>query len=120
MAVTEAEFVEMNQRQMYSGKRADGSTILPPYAPLTVFLKVKKGQPVNRVTLKDTGNFYEGEYLRVQDGALTEGSTDAKSDSLQNKYGNIFGLGGTFKKEYVQESLRPAFMDGINQVTGLK
>lgn len=120
MSVTEPEFVELNQQQMYSGVRSDETPIFPPYAKLTVEIKTAKGQPTDRVTLKDTGDFYSGMFLRVNGNGLTEDSTDPKSLELQDKYGQkIFGLGGSYKQEYISEFLRPVFIGGIKSETGV-
>lgn len=50
--------VDMNAQQMYAGEKATGKPIKPPYAPATIRYKQKKGQPTNRVTLRDTGDFH--------------------------------------------------------------
>ena len=55
--------IEFNQDQLQDGKDALGQTISTiggsPYRPYTVTVKRKKGQPTNKVTLKDTGEFYK-------------------------------------------------------------
>lgn len=118
---TEGEFVELNQQQMYAGVNNDGSDINPQYKARTVRIKNEKGQPTDRVTLKDTGAFYEGMGLEIAGDTIKEFSTDPKNDSLVQKYGpEIFGLGGTYKKEYVQDNLRPVFQQKIEEATGLK
>ena len=39
------------------------------YAPYTIDIKVSKGQPTDRVTLKDTGAFYDSFYVSIPSGA---------------------------------------------------
>lgn len=48
------------QDQLFNkGIRSDGSDIKPDYTPFTISIKQEKGQPTDRVTLKDTGDFYD-------------------------------------------------------------
>lgn len=59
-----------------------------PYSPATIFYKKMKGQPTDRVTTKDEGDFHSaGELIRVQDDEALVISTDKKSEGLQDKYG---------------------------------
>lgn len=109
------EIVEMNANdQMYEGKRSDNSDIKPLYTGYTRKIKRQKGQPDDRVTLKDEGDFYEGMYVReVNDGFVID-STDEKRNDLVVKYGrDIFGLTDTSKsrlssliKQPLQKRLR--------------
>ena len=49
--------INLNAAQMYRGEKADGTEIKPSYAPSTIRYKKKVGQPYNRVTLRDSGDF---------------------------------------------------------------
>lgn len=82
-----------NRQQLFEGKDSTGASIEPPYKPFTVMIKKRKGQPVNRVTLRDTGDFYKS--IRVIDRAADFEyiATDPKTRDLEIKYGdNILGL----------------------------
>lgn len=64
------------QDQLFNkGIRSDGSDITPPYSAYTISLKQAKGQPTDRVTLKDTGEFYDSFV------AFVDGSKDIIIDS---------------------------------------
>lgn len=70
------EIIRLNtQEQLFEkGENAEGvklSQIGGEYSPTTVKIKTLKGQPVDRVTLKDRGDFYESFEVR------------AKSDSFE-------------------------------------
>lgn len=118
---TKETIEELNLEQMFSGLNSDGSEISPPYKEFTVAMKKRKGQPYDRVTLKDTGSFYQGIRTEIVGNKVITDSTDSKSDKLQEKYGQeIFGLGTVFKSIYVNETLRPAFSRNIEMMTGLK
>lgn len=64
-----------------------------PYAPLTIEIKKIKGQPTNRVTLRDEGDFESSFYLQVSDTQFEIKAGDFKTESLIKKYGaEILGL----------------------------
>lgn len=85
--------VDANIAQMQEGERADGSRITPEYTQNTIEIKESKGQPIDRVTLKDTGDFRLNMKVKTSSSKVELLSTDSKSDHLQAKYGEgIFGL----------------------------
>lgn len=87
------EVIDTQRDQMFSGKRVDGSNITPPYRSRTIKIKRFKGQPTDRVTLKDTGDFYEGFTLSANTQEYNIWSTDYKNAWLIAKYKqSIFGL----------------------------
>lgn len=64
-----------------------------PYSPLTIAIKEEKGQPTNRVTLRDEGDFESSFYLEVGDRQFEIKASDFKTESLIEKYGRqILGL----------------------------
>lgn len=64
-----------------------------PYSPLTIEIKELKGQPTNRVTLRDTGDFEESFFLEVGDKQFEIKAADYKTEGLIKKYGRqILGL----------------------------
>ena len=83
-----------------SGIKHTGARITPPYAASTVRYKKRRGQPSDRVTLRDTGQFhnafkiiYESDQITiVPDAVILDGSFDL-SEHLQKRYGaTIAGL----------------------------
>lgn len=118
---TEHDIADLNRRQLFAGIRSTGTEITPAYAPLTVLIKDQKGQPSDRVTLKDTGQFYDNIFVDVNSETFDIDSSDAKSESLKKKYGNrIFGLTRENRGEYVQFSFFPALRDRIVKKLGFK
>ena len=64
-----------------------------PYTPLTIAIKEEKGQPTNRVTLRDEGDFESSFYLEVGDKQFEIKASDFKTEDLIKKYGRqILGL----------------------------
>lgn len=90
------DIVEMNVSQLYDeGVNRLGIAIstYAPYAPRTIQLKTKKGQPTDRVTLRDTGAFHKSFTLEIGPVGFYITATDYKTQELVDKYGaNIFGL----------------------------
>lgn len=63
------------------------------YTKFTKQIKKSKGDPYDRVTLKDTGDFHKRFYIELDQDGFRIDSADAKRDKLVKKYGvNIFGL----------------------------
>ena len=57
------------------------------YRPRTIKNKQRKGQPYNRVTLKDTGEWYNSLRLVYDVDGFFITSTDEKNTYLKKKYG---------------------------------
>lgn len=93
--------VELNKSQLYNdGIRADGSQVEPRYSRLTITIKSRKGQPTNRVTLKDEGDFYDSFYLEFGSNSFVINARDSKTPSLKEKYNEeILGLTDESKSE---------------------
>lgn len=101
------EGTNYNREQMFKGVTSDEKRITPEYRPATVREKRKKGDPSDRVTLSDTGRFYEGMFLRVDTVTYTFDSDDPKTEKLRKKYGDkIFGLTSESKRAWYREWVR--------------
>ena len=83
----------IRKRLWTDGTYSDGSSIVtykaqPPYnySPATVRIKNAKGQPTDRVTLKDTGGFYRSIKAEATgNGYTVEGDTDIFQESVEDK-----------------------------------
>ena len=103
---------ERNQDALDVGERDDQSQIRPKYRPYTKKIKAQKGQPFDRVTLKDTGQFYRAIRYKVEGNMLKVFSLDPKFTPLDNKYslsgakeskkGNILGISPDTKNELLR------------------
>ena len=64
-----------------------------PYSPVTIEIKEAKGQPTNRVTLRDEGDFESSFFLEVGTKQFEIKASDWKTEELIKKYGRqILGL----------------------------
>lgn len=95
-ATREAEgiILAMNRSQMYDeGKDRNGNAIQPSYAPATVQRKKRKGQPTNRVTLRDSGDFHLSLYIEYTADGFEIKADDFKTPFLTKRYGSeVLGL----------------------------
>lgn len=93
----EAYIIDMNaEEQLFEqGVNRLGVEIsdYAPYSPVTIAIKEAKGQPTNRVTLRDEGDFESSFYLEVGDKQFEIKASDFKTEDLIKKYGRqILGL----------------------------
>lgn len=91
------EIIEMNtQDQLYEqGITATGVSIMDyaPYSEYTIELKAQKGDPYDRVTLRDEGDFHRSFYLDIDNEKFTFDAEDWKTRELLRLYGDeIMGL----------------------------
>lgn len=82
-----------------------------PYSPITIEIKQGKGQPTNRVTLRDEGDFEASFYLIVNDEQFEITASDIKTEDLVYKYGEeIFGLTEENLSELIWQYIYPALV----------
>lgn len=79
-----------------------------PYSATTRLMKFLKHQPTNRVTLRDTGDFYQSfKVVATIEGFELE-ATDFKTEKLVFKYGkDIIGLTDKNLSIFVHEYIYP-------------
>lgn len=87
--------------QLYEkGINSDGVALssYQPYTTTTTLIKRSKGQPYNRVTLRDEGDFHRSFFIIFMEDGFFIDSDDPKMQALAEKYSsdsakfNIFGL----------------------------
>lgn len=99
--------------QFDSGKNADGRS-RGTYRPFTKLKKRMKGQPTDRVTLKDTGSFYNKTKAVRRGKSIELKSTDSKTDEIIDKYGEkVFGLDEQTMSLLVIPRIKPTFVQQV-------
>lgn len=87
--------LQLNREQLYSGVDSENRS-LGVYSLKTILEKQRKNQPTDRVTLRDTGDFYASLYLVQKEKSFEIDSKDSdqtKVNKLLDVYGeNIFGV----------------------------
>lgn len=119
---TTEEMMEIQRDQIYSGKDKFNQPISPFYRPKTIKIKAAKGQPTDRVTLKDTGSFYSGiQITKLNQRSFRISSSDKKNKKLEKKYGSvIFGLNGPSRAKYIKEDFFPELKEYIEKTLKVK
>lgn len=119
LVATTPDYIELQREQIFAGIQSDGEEIqrknagYKGYAPKTIKIKEAKGQPTDRITLKDTGDFQADVFADVRQDGMIVDSADEKSLKLQKDYGNkIFGLASKSRSAYV-EKLKPVVIEQL-------
>lgn len=109
--------IDMNIGQLYDrGEDANGAKITPGYAPVTVQIKRAKGQPTNRVTLRDTFDFQASFYIQYNADGFEIKADDWKTERLQEKYGKaILGLQDENLKYVCENCYKPALLKELRR-----
>jgi len=117
--------VEQQKERLFQGKYVSGNEIIPEYKPYTIFVKhylKSPTQPTDRVTLKDTGDFYNQIFAAQLGNEVLIDSGDEKSGMLKEKYEkggeSLFG----FTEDNVLQNYAittPMLTDYTKRITGL-
>jgi hypothetical protein len=105
------------QEQMYQGIDSKGIDIKPAYADSTIKIKRKKFQPTDRVTLFDTGAFYNSLEVIAGNNDAVIRTIISYSVYLVDKYADILGLDEenwtVFLEKYTIPTIKKNFDDII-------
>lgn len=121
IVINELRIVKLNtDDQLFNrGVYFDGSPISRsvPYRPLTISIKQSKGQPTDRVTLRDTGDFHNSFEVVTDEDEFYITATDKKTSSLTYKYSDdIFGLTEDNVNKVASEIVLPALLDKLRDI----
>ena len=113
--------IDMNaQDQLYAkgvnrlGVRIDE---YQPYRHLTIQVKIEKRQPYDRVTLKDTGEFYDSFYVDTAEDRFYIKASDGKTNWLIKKYGaEIFGLTNDSLAEFINDYVKDEAYNRVKEI----
>ena len=116
----EAVAIDMNaEEQLFEkGENRLGVKISDyrPYSPVTVEYKRLKGQPYDRVTLRDEGDFESSFHVRVEADSVQIAASDPKTGALIRKYGpEILGLNAENLQELTAGYIQPALCSRLVQ-----
>lgn len=115
----EQAIVDMNVEQLYEyGMNSLGIRIdtYEPYSPYTIGVKKEKGQPYDRVTLRDTGDFHRSFEAVIESDGFYITATDPKTQDLIDRYGReIFGLTPESRQTLVIDYVLPVVTEQIRK-----
>ena len=117
----DAYIVDMNaEEQLFEqGINRLGVEIMDyaPYSPLTIAIKEEKGQPTNRVTLRDTGDFEASFFLEVGKESFEIKASDFKTEHLIKMYGHqILGLTDENLSTLIWQYIYPDLVEKIKEI----
>lgn len=99
------------------GIKSTGREVRPPYTPYTKLLKRIKGQPTDRVTLRDTGDFHRSFYLDYTGQAVEIKAKDPKTQELVAKYGpDIFGITDANLQFFIDDLFGPELLQEVRKL----
>ena len=101
------DIIQANKDQLYLMGQNPLGISLGDYSPYTVRVKREKGQPYDRVTLRDTGEFYAGFRLDADSAGFSITSTDWKTEELLRVWGPVFGLNQENRQRIAQTLILP-------------
>lgn len=108
----EEEVISLNVDDQLFNKGIDsnGEKLTPPYAASTKKRKRRKGQPTDRVTTRDEGDFHRSIIFDYRQTEVAFGNDDPKFRYLSDRYGeHILGL--TPKNiEYLSDDMKDDFV----------
>ena len=86
--------VELNTEEQLFEKGVDSQNKkLKAYSSSYKRIRISRGQPVDRTTLKNKGDFYKGFDTKKSNKSFDIFSKDSKAKFLEKRYGkNIYGL----------------------------
>lgn len=106
-----------NKQLFQKGEKYDGKKIKPGYSRITIKIKQKKGDPYDRVTLKDTGKFYNTMQLFLGQSYIYVTINVSYYDKLEKKYGRkIIGLQEQFLEEFAENYIIPELKKRIDDI----
>lgn len=113
----------VSEEQLYKqGINGKGVKIMDyaPYAYSTTRNKRRKGQPTNRVTLRDTGDFHKSFFVVFDEGGFYITAADKKLKALEAKYGEaIFRLTNENLTYLLRNYVRPALAERLKNKLGI-
>lgn len=128
MVENSAEIIDMNVSQLEEGIGSDGAQVGEYASDEYSKLKQSMGSkaPLGIVDTKLTGSFHEGFYTETYIGSnlgssgLFINSRDNKTESLEGKYSNLFGISPDNTDE-VQNLLTDGILNNLqNEITNIR
>jgi hypothetical protein len=112
--------VEMNSEDQLFEKGITSTGVeissYAPYQPMTLEIKQGKGQPTDRVTLRDERDFHRSFYIEFKSEGFQIKASDSKADELIFEYGpEIMGLSEENRIDLLHNYFLPAIIKYYKQ-----
>ena len=109
---------DLNRVQMFAGIKID-NTQIGDYALSTIKYKQRKGQPFDRVTLRDTGEFYNNLQINAKPDEVVFSSPTSYSAYIFTKYNresNVLGLTMENIRRFYEQFTKPILKQNIDDI----
>lgn len=111
------EVIEYNTKDQLFNQGIDSNgKVLPPYAPSTIAYKRQRGQPTDRTTLKDTGEFYGSFNLIFNSDLDFEIVAEDQEKNLFDRYGNQIVGWTNENKEEIIKNIQNKFINEVQRI----
>lgn len=109
---------EYNTQQQLFDKGQDSKGLsLKPYARSTISIKIRKGQPTDRTTLKDTGAFYNDVNVIAEPDKLIIEASIEYAKYLVARYGeDILGVQNQNLQDFYDKYIEQQLDKNINKI----
>ncbi len=104
------------QEQMYQGRDSKGIDIKPAYADSTIKIKKKKGLPTDRVTLFDTGDFYNSLEVVAGKSDMIIRTVISYSVYIVAKYQDVLGLDQESWTKFLDQYTIPIIKNNFDDI----
>jgi hypothetical protein len=111
---------QQTEGQFDKGQDSNGTQFVPSYALSTKIIKKNKGQPTDRVTLKDSGDLYGNITIQANTtNAIIETNTDYfKYLLVHYKNNSILGIQDEAMEEFLIDYTLPEIEKNFKQILG--
>jgi len=104
------------QEQLYQGTDSEGIDIKPAYANSTIKIKRRKGQPTDRVTLFDTGAFYDSLEVVAGKSDMIIRTVISYSVYIVAKYQDVLGLDQESWTKFLDQYTIPIIKNNFDDI----
>jgi hypothetical protein len=109
------KLADLQAQQLYRGVDINEQPLTldgQGYSPFTVQEKIRKGQPYDRITWRDTGAMYASLRAQVRGDKFSIISNSFKFDKMKKRSGaKAVGLGLDSRRDFVMQVTRPGILD---------
>jgi hypothetical protein len=136
MQLTAPQLLDENQTQLFDGKLRDGNDLSPSYltdpyfkTPLAALnysnwkdhITPNPNRRPGVPNLFIDGTFYSTQRIKINGENIVYTSSFKDASAILAKFsGLIFGLGGPYRRKYLNESLRPEFSNQVYLGIGIR
>lgn len=110
--------LDKQEDQLDDGKDSLGISFIPSYAESTIKTKKRKGQPTDRVTLKDTGDLYRSLNIETNSNQMIITANVEYFKYLVRHYDSniILGLEKEFLRDFIIKYFKPELLRTWRQI----